>query len=372
MRFFFLLSLGLFDLTDLIHTRRELVGTTLSALCHPSDVVPVLRQLKDASSIQTPFVKLLYRIRRKYSGFVWVEAVGKLHIEPGKGRKCVIVVGRSRDTAQMNWSDLRKAGGLGDTEFFFKLGGPRGTILQSTPEVQSVLGFVPQEMGASSFPHSLAFSHTVLTLFLSVVGCTLLDLVEPEYRQQLQIAIQQAELGVPASVQYKIRNRKGAYLQVVTSTSTLFYLFPTTSDPTLPAGFYPHQPEIPDAAVPSTIRLPAIHTTIVAQTNELSSEQRKINSLFATVPPAYVSDGRSPAVSDAASTESNEEGSGASKGSPAAFQSTFKTLSHPSTTSENVFDELETRRPTSWQFELHQRTSSLPFPVPLPFIRHCH
>lgn len=57
----------------------ELVGSTLSSLCHPSDVVPVMRQLKDASSVSNPIVKLLYRIRRKYSGYIWLEASGKLH-----------------------------------------------------------------------------------------------------------------------------------------------------------------------------------------------------------------------------------------------------------------------------------------------------
>lgn len=57
----------------------ELVGSTLSSLCHPSDVVPVMRQLKDASSVSNPIVKLLYRIRRKHSGYIWLEASGKLH-----------------------------------------------------------------------------------------------------------------------------------------------------------------------------------------------------------------------------------------------------------------------------------------------------
>lgn len=66
--------------------------------------------------------------------------------------------------------------------------------------------------------------------------------------------------------------------------------------------------------------------------------------------------GQSPAVSDASSSasgsnHSSREGSQESS----TFKSTFKTLVHPSSISDNVFDELETRRPTSWQFELHQR-----------------
>jgi len=38
-----------------------------------------MRQLKDASSVSNPMVKLLYRIRRKHSGYIWIEASGKLH-----------------------------------------------------------------------------------------------------------------------------------------------------------------------------------------------------------------------------------------------------------------------------------------------------
>jgi len=86
------------------------------------------------------------------------------------------------------------------------------------------------------------------------------------------------------------------------------------------------------------------------QTNELGSEYRKNSGPFVSIAPVYTSGqpGRSP-------TGASESGSNASNNSTSAFQSTFKTLAHPSAISDNVFDELETRRPTSWQFELHQR-----------------
>ncbi|GAA5963319.1 hypothetical protein JCM21900_006555 [Sporobolomyces salmonicolor] len=278
----------------------ELVGSTLSSLCHPSDVVPVMRQLKDASSISNPIVKLLYRIRRKHSGYVWIEASGKLHIEPGKGRKCVIAVGRARDVLKMHWNELRQSGGLGDTEFWTKVS-DKGMILSATLAVQSVLGFLPQEM----------------------VGCSLFGLALPEHKQQLEVAIQQALLGAPSTVQYKLKGRRD-YIDVVTK-------------------FYPRHIE----PVESNVEQSPLHIGIIAQTNELNSERRKSGSAFSTQPPVYNSNvsGRSPAVSESDSTTSSGSG---------GFQSTFKTLTHPSAISDNVFDELETRRPTSWQFELHQ------------------
>lgn len=38
-----------------------------------------------------------------------------------------------------------------------------------------------------------------------------------------------------------------------------------------------------------------------------------------------------------------------------SIPSTFKGLPHPATLSDNLFDELDSSRGTSWQFELHQR-----------------
>lgn len=55
----------------------ELIGKPLSSVCHPSDIVSVLRELKEAGP-NTP-VNIVYRVRRKTSGYVWLEATGKLH-----------------------------------------------------------------------------------------------------------------------------------------------------------------------------------------------------------------------------------------------------------------------------------------------------
>lgn len=66
----------------------ELIGKTIQSICHPSDIVPVMRELKESGNGSAhAIVNLLYRIRRKSSGYVWIEASGKLHLEQGKGRK---------------------------------------------------------------------------------------------------------------------------------------------------------------------------------------------------------------------------------------------------------------------------------------------
>jgi len=48
------------------------------------------------------------------------------------------------------------------------------------------------------------------------------DVIAPEYKSQIEVAIQQALLGAPATVQYKIKGRKG-YVDVVTSESSALH-----------------------------------------------------------------------------------------------------------------------------------------------------
>ncbi|KAK4047820.1 hypothetical protein OIV83_005163 [Microbotryomycetes sp. JL201] len=281
----------------------ELIGKTLPTLCHPSDVVPVMRLLKDCSTPSNSTVSLLYRIRRKHSGYVWLEASGKLHIEPGKGRKCVIFVGRPREVFKMSWNDIRQAGGVGDTEFWMNLS-QKGTVLAATGAIETVLG------------HS---SETI-------IGETLFSLVLPEFRVPVSQALEQCAKGTASAVRYKIKSKIG-FSDVVTR-------------------FYPRRiDEVDDLSQPAGAG--PFHVQVLAQTNEFISEQRKVHSGFAIQAPVYpYLTARSPSA-DSTST-------GGDSGKSGAWQSTFKTLPHPSALSDNVFDELESRRPTSWQFELHQ------------------
>lgn len=115
-------------------------------------------------------VNLVYRIRRKHSGYMWMEASGKLHsaffslllapamatdgactiVEQGKGRKSVILVGRPREVYRMSWHDLGRVGGFGKREFWSKLSA-QGMFLHATPSVQDVLGYSVEEMSELAF-----------------------------------------------------------------------------------------------------------------------------------------------------------------------------------------------------------------------------
>ena len=131
----------------------DMVGKSIADYAHPDDVVPLTRELKESSatgpgtegagqsansgSLQAAStvprsVNLLFRARTKMGRYVWVECRGRLHIEPGKGRKAIVLSGRAREMVALSWADVRFAGGLA-----------RGRQTQASAESGS---FVEQEV----------------------------------------------------------------------------------------------------------------------------------------------------------------------------------------------------------------------------------
>ncbi|OAA81921.1 Zinc finger domain-containing protein, GATA-type [Akanthomyces lecanii RCEF 1005] len=125
----------------------ELVGNSLSSICHPSDIVPVTRELKDATTGDQ--VNIVFRIRRKQSGYTWFESHGSLYVEQGKGRKCIILVGRKRPVFSLSRRNIESNGGIGDSEMWTKLS-TSGTFLYVSSNVRSLLDLQPESLVATS------------------------------------------------------------------------------------------------------------------------------------------------------------------------------------------------------------------------------
>ncbi|KAJ7718713.1 putative blue light photoreceptor, partial [Mycena maculata] len=101
----------------------ELVGRAVADVCFKKDVVAVGRALKEASlpvegvgaeSGKGPTttadalrpVDLVFRALTKSGAWVWVECRGRLHVEPGKGRKAIVLVGRARAMARVGEGEM--------------------------------------------------------------------------------------------------------------------------------------------------------------------------------------------------------------------------------------------------------------------------
>ncbi|GAA5835686.1 hypothetical protein JCM11251_002998 [Rhodosporidiobolus azoricus] len=341
----------------------ELLGKPLASFCHPSDIVSVQRELKDAGVSANPNVSIVFRIRRKQSGYVWWTAQGRLHLEPGKGRKCVILSGRPSEIMRMSWRDLEGQGGMSESpadEFFAKIC-TDAIFLVATHSAEKILG--------------------VKSVVESIQGKSVGDLSPPgtDDADRVMIALLEAASGEPTKVQHRLRRGDGTFVEVVTR------FFPARSEEK-------HQSE----AAPALTTAGGRNVTVVAQISLLSSEDKRRQRKLRTPPPSAssvsgasvaatpggsVSGGdntvgapssstnKSTSVVTAATTASASS-AGVSITAPIvaasvpgdgnagmtsfhAVPSMYKTMGQPGTESDNVFNELDVTRGTSWVYELH-------------------
>lgn len=113
----------------------------------------------------------------------------------------------------MSWNELRRAGGLGDVEFWTKLS-PEGMVLSSTASVQTVLGFLPTEMGEFCDARESAGWE----LMRGAVGTSIFQLVKAENVAAVRQALRTCEAGSAVTVRYQIKSRRG-FVEVVTRES---------------------------------------------------------------------------------------------------------------------------------------------------------
>ncbi|KAJ5124658.1 uncharacterized protein N7515_008483 [Penicillium bovifimosum] len=128
----------------------ELVGKTLSTICHPSDISPVIRELR-ASTTPAP-VSVVYRIRRKYSGYMWFESHGAWHIDPNQGRRHLVMTGRPRPVYALDQiARLGSSAALAENDVWAKVS-LSGIIIFITTKVKPVLGRSPDDLIGQGLP----------------------------------------------------------------------------------------------------------------------------------------------------------------------------------------------------------------------------
>ncbi|KAJ4170954.1 blue light receptor [Fusarium falciforme] len=269
----------------------DLVGNSLSTVCHPSDIVPVTRELKDTTSGNP--VNIVFRIRRKNSGYTWFESHGSLFIEQGKGRKCIILVGRKRPVFALSRRNLEANGGIGDSELWTKLS-TSGLFLFVSSNIRSLLDLQPE----------------------SLVGTSIQDLMRKESRPEFGRTIEKARRGKIVTCKHEVQNRRGQVLQAQTT------LYPGDASEGQKPSF------------------------LLAQTKLLKASSRNIA-------PASASGSRSIAATPRSDNQAGHQGSG-SVSQPAGGALVPGTQDAALASDDNIFDELRTTKCSSWQFELRQ------------------
>jgi PAS domain S-box-containing protein len=284
----------------------ELVGNSISSICHPSDIVPLTRELKDTTSGNT--VNIVFRIRRKHGGYTWFESHGSLFLEQGKGRKCIILIGRRRPVFSLSRRQLESKGGIGDGELWTKLS-TSGMFLFVSANVRSLLDLQPEKL----------------------VGTSIQELMRKESRPEFGRSIEKARKGQTVTCKHEVQNRRGQVLQAQT------VLYPgDTSDRQKPT-FLLAQTKL----LKASSRAAAASTTSASLTSRPGpTANQTLSDARAMVNYNVIQPGQ---LGDEQYTGTVTTYSGGVVGSMNQDQA-----------DDNIFDELKTTRCTSWQYELRQ------------------
>ena len=295
----------------------ELVGTALSTVCHPSDIVPVTRELKDTSSGAT--VNVVFRIRRKHSGYTWFESHGCLHTEQGKGRKCIILVGRERPVYALARSQLVFGGGIGDSEVWSKMS-TSGMFLFVSSNVRLLLDRTPEDL----------------------IGTSIQPLMRAESRKELGRVLELARIGKISTFKHDLQNRRGQVLQAQTT------VYPGDAV----------EGRKPTFLVAQTRLVKMTRGVLVGPKPNLTVPPRTEQASIGSATPMTNISGNSinPTALQPSSTQHTSqpmtlEGIVTEAGGSGL---TLGTQDEALAAEDNIFDELKTTRSTSWQFELRQ------------------
>lgn len=294
----------------------DLVGNPISSICHPSDIVPVMRELKDTTAGNT--VNLVFRIRRKQSGYTWFESHGSLFVEQGKGRKCIILVGRKRPVFALQRRDLEANGGIGDSEIWTKLS-TSGMFLFVSSNVRSLLDLLPENLQ----------------------GTSIQDLMRKESRPEFGRSIEKARRGRIVTCKHEVQNKRGQVLQALT------VLYPGDATEGSKPSFLLAQTKLLKAS-----------SRALAPATSGNGKPGSVTGAPTEVPRSPVANVPGPltptAMNPTGSIPSIQPQVGGVVLLPANAATHLGQQDAALAADDNIFDELKTTRCTSWQYELRQ------------------
>ncbi|KAL2862946.1 GATA transcription factor LreA [Aspergillus lucknowensis] len=303
--------------TVLEYKSSDLLGKTLSTVCHPSDIGPVTRDLRGCTSGQS--ISVIYRIRRKHTGYAWFENHGAWHIS-GRGRQFMVLVGRIIPLYSLSQVTKTEQDESAGDSLWAKLS-LSGIILFMSSKSRAVLGRAPEDL----------------------VGKRIQDLIvgdnshqEPDIGQ----ALAYSSTGHQATFGHKIRHRKGHIFAVQT---TLYPGDMKEDDPTAEPTFLITQVHFPKPIPPQS----ASTADDQGKSRSRSEGQGQGSSDSGVVEPSH----RQPPVSTLPpKPHPNYPEQHATSAATMTAGSSPGNTEGPST----CFEELNPTRGSNWQFALRE------------------
>lgn len=293
----------------------EIIGSSLSSLCHPSDIVPVTRELRDASA-GAP-INIILRIRRKRSGYMWFEDHGSRITEDDKGHKLIIMVGREHTVYTLSKHVIASAGGVNENELWSKVS-ISGMLLYVSANVQQILGHQAGDL----------------------IGVSFQSLIHAQQKKEFDRTLRQhARTGNTKSVEHELIGCKGQRLSALTTLYT-----GGASDGMKPT-FIVAKTRLIKYSLSS--QSTGLNTRSRARTN-LNEHQQTTTSTNEHLGEDGSDDNH---PSHASGSNSRKRGHSATMYTSHSNHD-FRPLGRSLESNEEFFEELEVSKPSSWQYEL--------------------
>ncbi|KAF2864206.1 hypothetical protein K470DRAFT_209728 [Piedraia hortae CBS 480.64] len=276
----------------------ELIGTALSAVCHPSDIVSVTRELREMNNGSS--IHVLFRIRRKHNGYMWFDCHGMLKAElQVKDRRFIVLFGRERPVYRLRRAEITASGGIGDNELWTKLS-TSGILLFVSSHVKQLLDRQPEEL----------------------IGTRIQNIMRPESENLFGNKLKQARHGQRTSVKHEMINRRGQVL----SAHTVLYPGDGTTKP---------------AFLIAQTRFHKFNRNTATNRDRMSTSDAGSHSLSTHSSIRSSLDGGQQTPKSIFNTNNN-------KSTQTFVQSTEEDENG------NLFEELSVTKPSAWQYEIRQ------------------
>ncbi|PVF92786.1 hypothetical protein CPB86DRAFT_819350 [Serendipita vermifera] len=140
------------------------LNKNLSDICHPSDLAPTMRNLKESSasvaanppplnpaSSPSQDIELLFRARRSDGSYIWLDCPGKLHADTSRGRKALLLRLRKVEMPRLTWKLINDSGGVHKDDCYLRVArDERGLIVACSKSIEDVLGRKAEEIVGKS------------------------------------------------------------------------------------------------------------------------------------------------------------------------------------------------------------------------------
>lgn len=158
----------------------DLIGKSLASICHPADIIPAQRELRNTALHSS--VNMMFRVQNERGRYVWFESVGSRLAGRASRQDCIVIASRPKPVFSLSRAAVEAHGGFNEGDVWCKMS-TSGLILFMSTTASSLLGLTPEQL----------------------IGTKIQDISSDGSRLDLEFFINTASTGQVSASQHDIR-----------------------------------------------------------------------------------------------------------------------------------------------------------------------